>query len=66
MWHPGRVDVIGFVLCCRSDRGKIDHGGVRCVCVCESVHVCVHAWEGVGAEVGVLEKGTGWKGQAVR
>ena len=56
MWHPGRVDVIGFVLCCRSDRGKIDRGAIECVYVC--VRVCVY---GKGLQVvvvvGVLERG---------
>lgn len=37
-WHPRRVAVIGFVLCCRSDREKIDRGGGACVRLCACVH----------------------------
>lgn len=33
MRRPSHVGVIGFVLCCRSDRGKIDREDAGCECV---------------------------------
>lgn len=56
MGHASHVDVIGFVLCCRFGREKIDHGGVGCMCV----------WEEVWLRDGYFRNGTGWKGRALR
>lgn len=67
MWHLCRVAVIGFVLCCRSDQGKIDREGLRvCVCVCVAVvpTMCAHTREGVDSVYS--REGEGLKGQVLR
>lgn len=67
VWHLCRVAMIGFVLCCRSDRGKIDREGLRvcvCVCVCKCVCVRVRAGAcdmGMGRMVCVSGKGKAGK-----
>lgn len=70
VWHLGCVAVIGFVLCCRSDQGKIDREALQmCVRVCVSVCVLyrLRAWtHEKGWTVCIPGKEEAWKGRVRR